>query len=339
MRLLLCLTTAAVGLVGQASAETYAARGVEIEHAAATLTVISEDRNDVDVSVTAGARVAAPSVRVEGDHVLIDGGLNNRLRGCGTTLGVRHVRINGIGDVREADLPHIVVRAPRTLNLGVGGAVFAEIGDSGGGEIALNGCGDASIGASRGDLELALNGSGDAHAGRVDGKLGAALNGSGSLRVDSAGGAGDLALRGSGDLVVGDVGGAIEAQLLGSGSLRAGNANGSADVQLMGSGDLGLGAVSGSLEAQLSGSGNVDIASVQGERAELAIASSGDLVVRGGRVNSLDVSDHGSGTLRFSGAAGSTRAQLSSSGDIYIRDAGRIEHMSDSGSGDVHLGT
>ncbi len=97
VRLLLCVTTAAIGLAaGQAAAETYPVRAVEIDHAAATLTVISEDRSNIDVSVTAGSsRVAAPSVRLEGDHVLIDGGLERRIRGCGTTMGVRTARING----------------------------------------------------------------------------------------------------------------------------------------------------------------------------------------------------------------------------------------------------
>jgi hypothetical protein len=107
----------------------------------------------------------------------------------------------------------------------------------------------------------------------------------------------------------------------------------------MGSGDLDLGSVSGSLDAQLRGSGNVEIASVEGERAELALSASGDLVVHNGRVGRLEIGDNGSGDVRFGGAAESTRARLSSSGDIYIRDAGHIDQMIDSGSGDVHLGT
>lgn len=336
MRLLLCLTTAALGLAGQANAEPYAARGAQIENAAATLTVIAEDRSDIDVSVTAGARVAAPSVRVEGDHVLIDGGLRNRLRGCGTMAGVRQVRIANVGNVPESELPHIVIHTPRNLRLAVGGAVFADIGASDGGDLALNGCGDASVGAANGDLNLALNGSGDAHTGRVQGRLNAVLNGSGSLRVDGAGATGNLVLNGSGDVVVGDVGGQVNALVNGSGSMRVGDAGHDATVRLSGSGDIDVGAISGSLSAQLNGSGSVEVASVQGESADLSLSSSGDLVVHGGRVARLEASDNGSGDLRFGGSAGSTRARLSSSGDIYIRDGGNFEQMIDTGSGDIH---
>lgn len=337
MRLLLCLTTAAVGLAGQAAAETYAARAAEIQNAAATLTVIAEDRNDIDVTVTAGARVAAPTVRVEGDRVLIDGGLRNRLRGCGTMLGVRQVRINGIGNVPTAELPHITIHTPRTMHLGVGGAVFSEIGAFGGGDLALNGCGDATVGAASGDLNLALNGSGDAHVGRVQGRLNTALNGSGSLRVDGAGGTGNLVLNGSGDVVVGDVAGEVNALVNGSGSMRVGDTGHDATVRLSGSGDIDVGAIRGSLSAQLNGSGSVEVASVEGDSADLSLSASGDLVVHGGRVARLDANDNGSGDLRFGGSAASTRARLSSSGDIYIHDAGRFEQMIDTGSGDIHV--
>jgi len=337
VRLLLCLTTAAVGLAGQAVAAPYAAHNAEIQNAAATLTVIAEDRTDVDVSVTAGARVAAPTVGVEGDRVVIDGGLRNRLQGCGTVMGLRRVRINGIGSVAESELPHITIRTPRTMHLGVGGAVFSEIGASGGGDLALNGCGDASVGASSGNLNLALNGSGDAHVERVQGELNAALNGSGSLRVDGASATGNLVLNGSGDVVVGDVGGDVNALVNGSGSMRVGDAGRNTTVRLSGSGDIDVGAVRGSLNAQLNGSGSVEVASVEGESANLALSASGDLVVHSGRVARLEASDNGSGDLRFGGSATTTRARLSSSGDIYIHDAGTLDQMIDTGSGDIHV--
>lgn len=338
MRLLLT-TTALFGLAAApASAVTHAVQAVEVENAAAVVTVITEDRADVDVTVSAGARLAAPSVRVEGDHVLIDGGLRNRLNGCTTVLGVRQVRVRGVGNVREADLPRVTIRTPRTLDVELGGAVFADIGASGGGEVTLNGCGDTALGASSGALDVTLNGSGDVNAQRVGGALEATLNGSGSLRVASAGEGATLALRGSGDLIVGDVGGPLHAAVQGSGSLRTGSSAGDARLALQGSGDVEMGAVTGSLEAEVQGSGDVDVASVRGDSATLQLASSGDLTVRGGAVQRLSVRSTGSGDVRFGGSAAVTRANLTGSGDITVANSGQIDQMSDTGSGDVRLG-
>src|SRR5690606_34876879 len=149
--------------------------GVSIEHAAAIVTIIPEDRSNVDVTIAGGSRLPAPAVRVQGDDLVIDGGLRNRVRGCTSRLGsAPRVRIAGVGVVSRDELPRIPVRAPRTLDLAIGGAVFADIGASAGGRVTLNGCGDTSMEAAAGQLHLTLNGSGDVEASRVGGPLTAA---------------------------------------------------------------------------------------------------------------------------------------------------------------------
>jgi hypothetical protein len=374
---LVFLMGAALGLTAApAAADSYRASGARLEYVAADVAVIPEDRADVDVSIAATSRLPAPTVRVDGNRVVIDGGLRNRLQGCTSTLGGgERVRIRGIGAVGRADLPRITLRVPRTLDLSIGGAAFTNIGASGGGSVAHNGCGSTDIADVSGALDVALNGSGDVEVTRVAGALHAELNGSGSLGVTRADADAELRLNGSGDLRTGDVRGDVDGLLAGSGNLRVGNArnallrlNGSGDVQigdvagtldarlggsggirmgsagqgariaLNGSGDVDAGDVRGALRADLSGSGSIDIASVQGPSAELSQSSSGDLSVRGGRVERLVARNSGSGNVRFGGVAGTSSIEVRSSGDVTVSDAGRIEQIIDTGSGGAHLG-
>jgi hypothetical protein len=321
-----------------AAAETYPAGGVSIESAAAVLTVITEDRVDVDVVISGGERLPVPTVRVRGDEIVIDGGLRSRLRGCTSMLGQTQVRIGGLGAVPREDLPRITVRAPRALNLEVGGAVFTEVSESAGGHVTLNGCGDTRIGAAAGDLDLTLNGSGDVDAARVGGALTATLNGSGAVNIARADADAALRLNGSGDLEVGAVAGALEAGLNGSGGVTVASVGRGARFSLNGSGDMEGGAVAGSLEADLRGSGSIEIASVDGESVALSLSSSGDIEVRGGRVGRLSARNSGSGNLRFDGAAQSSQINLSGSGNVTVADPGRVEQLIDTGSGSARLG-
>ena len=342
MRLFLAAAAASLcALAGEASAQTFAATAVRVDHAAAVVTVIPENRADISVSISPGDRVPTPTARLTSEGVVIDGGLRNRIRGC-TTLnlgGARsHVRISGIGNVRREELPRITIRTPRALDLSVGGGVFTSVGASAGGAVAFNGCGDSTMSFASGALDVALNGSGDVDVGRVGGALAAALNGSGSLSVERAGANAALRLNGSGDLRVGAVEGQVDARLAGSGSLQVASAGGDALLALHGSGDVEAGAIAGSLDAELRGSGSVSVTSVEGASASLDLSSSGDLVVRGGRVERLSVSNSGSGGVRFAGEAASTRAVLSGSGDISVAHAGRVEQLVDRGSGSINLG-
>jgi hypothetical protein len=373
----LLLTGAALGLMAApAAAERYNATGARLDHVAANLTVIAEDRADVDVVIVPGERLPTPTIRVDGDRVVIDGGLRNRLQGCTSTLGGgERVRIRGLGNVARTELPRITLRVPRTLNLSLGGSMFTSIGASNGGVVAHNGCGDTTIADVSGALDVALNGSGDVDVTRVGGSLEAALNGSGSLTIDRADADAELRLNGSGDLhagpvrgdvdavlggsgglriesarnallrldgsgnvVMGDVSGTVEARLAGSGGVRVGAIGEGARLTLDGSGEMDAGSVRGALRANLSGSGSIEIASVEGPSAELSQSSSGEVTVRGGRVDRLVARNSGSGSVRFSGVAGVSTIEVRSSGDVSVADAGRIEQIIDTGSGGVRVG-
>ena len=344
MRLMFA-TAAAAGLMsGPAMAAPYHASGVTVQDAAAVVNVVAEDRQDVDVTIEAGGRLPAPSVSVQGNRVVIDGGLRNRIQGCGGgwfQIQINDqpmpVRVRGVGTVRVADLPHITLHVPRTLDLEAGGAVYATVGPSNGGEAEFTGCGDATLAAASGPLKLTLNGSGDVRAENVVGDLAATLNGSGDLRVAGAHGSASLRLNGSGDLGIGNVGGGLDAALHGSGDLRAGAVGGVARLELTGSGDVNVGEVHGGLVTQVLGSGDVDVASAEGPNVELELNASGDVTVHRGRTDHLAVRNSGSGDVRFGGAAANANLELHGSGEISVASADHVTQH-DSGSGDINIG-
>ncbi len=318
-----------------AAAETYQASGVRIEDAAAIVQIIPENRSNVDVTIQAGGRLRAPSVRVVDGRVEIDGGL--RLTGCSSDGGGHRVRVAGQGWVRDADLTRITIRTPRTLDVTFGGGGVARIGASEGGRVSLTGCGDAEIAAVRGDLTLALTGSGDAQLAHVSGALSASLTGSGDLEAAGVGGDARVRLTGSGDAQFAAISGALDARVTGSGDVDAGDV-GAVTLALTGSGDVTLGAVRGAFEAQTTGSGDVSVRVVEGPHARMRISGSGDIAVRGGRVARLEARTGGSGGVTFAGAAEVVDVETRGSGGVHIGSAGRIERMVSSGSGRVHVG-
>lgn len=337
MRLFVMTAAGAALLSGVAAAETYPVSGVRIEDAAAEVHVLVEDRADIDIAMTPGARLGAPSVRVEEGRVIIDGDL--RIQECSSAANGRdRVRIAGHGFISRADLPVITIRTPRTLDLSMGGAVFARVGASQGGRVALVGCGDADIGAVTGDLRVQLTGSGDATFAGVSGTLHAALTGSGDMRGGDVGEDAELRLTGSGDLRLGAVSGALDANLTGSGDLQTTNVGGGASLLLTGSGDVAVRDVRGPLTARVTGSGEVSADSVIGPSAELRTNSSGDVIVRGGRVERLAVRTGGSGEVRFGGVAQSADVEMRGSGDVSIAEAGNVARMIGNGSGSLRVG-
>jgi len=339
VRLFALTAVSVTALTGIAAAETYQASGVHIEHAAAVVNVIPESRSNVDVAITPGNRLPTPEVRVDGARVVIDGGLENRFRGCWSlNEGEGTVRIAGIGGVRREELPRITLRVPRELAFAASGAVFTTIGASSGGNVALTGCGDADVGATSGALRVVVSGSGDVEVDRVGGALTALLSGSGSADIARADGDATLHVTGSGDLRVGAVGGGADIQVTGSGEVRTGAIGRDAALVSTGSGDVTVGGVRGSLRATVTGSGAIDVTSVEGETVTLSSTSSGDIDVDGGRTGRLVARTNGSGNVNFGGAAGASELRLNGSGNIVVADAGRVERMTDNGSGSINIG-
>ena len=308
------LAAAAAVALAALAAPAFAAPGVRVENAAARLIVIPEARSDVSVSVHAGdSRLPVPQARRAGDRIVVDGGLRDRVEGCGAVniniMGVVHhragdpapgqrVHIRGLGQVPLSALPVITARVPMDASVSAADAVFGEVGPTERLRLAKAGCGDFRVGDVRGDFDLSSSGSGDTAAGRV-----------GRLRA---------ALSGSGDLIGSDVGGDV-------------------DVKISGSSDVKLGRVAGGMAVAVSGSGDVHAVEANGA-LNARIAGSGDVTVDGGRAASVAAQIAGSGDFRFGGEAGALSAQIAGSGDIRVARVTGPVAKSVHGSGDVVIG-
>jgi len=287
--------------------------GVSIRNAVARVEVIPEARSDVDVVVTPG-RKALPTVQVrrEGGRVILDGGLANRIKGCGfygSGLSM-NLKINershgpaaranviGIGNIGPDDMPHIVIHTPMDAAVEASGAVFGEVRPANRLDIAVAGCGDWSLADVADALSVSTSGSGDVTGGRA-GRLKALVSGSGDIRLSQIAGPADVTTSGSANV-----------NLSSSGPLS---------VRIGGSSDVHVKTVNGPIHAQISGSGDVTVDQGQAPDVDVAVAGSGD--------------------FRFHGQAGRVSASVAGSGDITIAHATGPVSESKAGPGDIHIG-
>lgn len=272
------LTLAACGLSAGAAA---AAPSVDVRNAVARMVVIPEARSDVDVQISGGdARLPRPQVRREGGRAIVDGGLAHRIASCrseGGGAGLRRsVDVRGIGRVDYDQLPVITARVPMNAAVGVGGAVWGEIGPTASLNLAHAGCGDWTVAPVRGALDLATAGSGDTRA-RTAGRLNSATRGSGDLFMDAVDGPTRVSIAGSGDVRIGRVGGEVADDTAGSGDvvIDGGRASNVA-VRIAGSGDFVFRGEAGALSATIAGSGDVHVAHVTGPVSK-SVHGSGDV--------------------------------------------------------------
>ena len=304
-----------------ASAQAQPAPDLQVDHAAARLVVIAEPRRDIEVTVQHGpSRLPPLTIRRQGDHLIVDGGLQRPGGGLsiscvgGYTINnapfaifghpVTHARdtravvVPGVGRVELADLPVVTAHVPLDAHLAASGAVWGEVGRTR-------------------SLALATSGCGDWRAGPV----------AGALSVDGVG---------SGDVQASDAG-AVRARLAGSGDISVGRIAGAAEIALNGSGDVEAASVAGPLAVALAGSGDVSIGAVSGPvRAQ--IASSGDVRIRDGRAPEVQVNVSGSGDFDFKGQAGRLTAAVAGSGDVYVARVDGLVSKSVVGSGEVRVG-
>ena len=299
----------AAALTGPALAD-----GVRIRDAAARLVVIPENRRDVSVSISGGdSRLPPLRTHVEGSTVVVDGGLERRIGGCGSVgvnVGwfhrrngegpspVQRVEVRGIGPLSVERLPVITARVPMAAQVSAGGAVWGEVGPTDTLQLEASGCGDWRLADVRGALDISTAGAGDVTA-----------HGAGGLRAHMAG---------SGDLGMGDV-------------------SRDAEIAMSGSGDVRLGKVGGRLNARIAGSGDVGVTRADGP-IDAAIRGSGDMHIRDGASSTVAVSVAGSGDFSYGGVAGALNVQVAGSGDVSVARVTGPVAKSVSGSGDVHVG-
>jgi hypothetical protein len=274
MRQICAWTAAAFALAGG----TAHAAAVEVRDAVARVTVIPEARSDIKVETVRPSPRLPITVRTVGDKVIIDGKLDRKIRGCRTVGGEAIVTVTGIGDIALADMPQLVIRTPRNVQLASGGAVFGIIGRSANLDLSSAGCGDWTIGNVDGLLKLSQAGSGDAHAGAA-GQARLRVAGSGDITAAQVRGPLEVDVAGSGDVTVAAISGPLDVRVAGSGDVKVGGGRASVmTVSIAGSGDVEFLGVAGALKARVAGSGDVHARQVTGS-VEKHVLGSGTVTI------------------------------------------------------------
>lgn len=265
-------------LAATAAAGGAQAASVEIRDAVARVVVSPESRADVVVEVLTRNGRLPLEVRQSGDRVVIDGGLARRIMNCTSRGGRSRVHVRGVGEVAYADMPQILIRTPRQVEMAADGAVFGEVGRAASVDLSNAGCGDWLLANVAGRMSIRQVGSGDTRAGQA--------------------GEADLQVAGSGDIVTR----AIEGRL---------------GVKVAGSGAVLVERVTGPLTVQVAGSGDVKVLSGQASAMEATIAGSGD-VDFGGDAATLSAKIMGSGDVRARAVRGAVTKTVMGSGDVIV---------------------
>ncbi|HWQ86234.1 GIN domain-containing protein [Brevundimonas sp.] len=274
MKLAIVSATVIAAALAAGSAAAMDGPSAKIEHAVARVVVIVEDRADIGVEIEQGTSgLPAVQVRRRGDDVIIHGGLkgglfgNSAIRNCQSGPdGARQpgegasVEVRQVGTVRLADAPLIVIRTPRTVEVGVeSGAVFGAVGRGASSiEVGNGGCGDWNIANTDGTMSLSIMGSGDMRAG-TSSRLEASIMGSGDIHAGATRGL-EANVMGSGDISAARVDGPVEANIMGSGDINIPGTVTNIEANIMGSGDINVGGATGAVSQSVMGSGNIVIA-------------------------------------------------------------------------------
>jgi hypothetical protein len=254
----------AVALASGLCTAAHAAPSIEINNAAARVTLVPENRRDIRVDVFKPDPRLPLRIWSFAGRTYVDGGLWGRLRGCGTRSGQPVAKVRGLPDLPVEALPLIVVRTPMDARMTVGGEVWGQGGRSNSLELGNGGCGGWAIGEVRGRLKVSQAGSGDTRTGTA-GAAELSAAGSGSITTGAIAGSVMAMNVGSNDITIASVNGPLSVRVAGSGQVRvsAGRAT-SMQASIAGSGSVNLNGVAGSLKASVMGSGDIHVARVTG---------------------------------------------------------------------------
>ncbi len=272
------LMAAAAGTLAAVAANTASAASVEVKDAVARVTVIPENRTDIKVEIISANPRLPLEVREFAGRTIVDGRLGRRIRDCrGSKENIR-VMVRDVGDVSWKDMPQIVIRTPRDVDIDAGGAVWGSVGRSASLKLGNAGCGDWTVANVEGAMRISQAGSGDTRTGSA---------GETKLRV-----------AGSGDTVVGEIHGGV-------------------DIDIAGSGDVAVASVAGPLGVHIAGSGDVKIAGGRATTMSVMVAGSGNVDFRG-TAETLKARVAGSGDIRAKQVTGAISKTIMGSGGVTI---------------------
>jgi hypothetical protein len=253
------LTAAALLAAGSAQAAS-----VDIRDAVARVTVVPEDRADVKVDVIRPNDKLPLRISTIGDRTIVDGDLDHRIRNCNHMGEKAHVSVRGVGDVDYADMPQIVVHAPKSVVISTSGAVQGAIGRSGDLELHNSGCSAWTIADVAGEAEIHESGAGSIHMGQSD-RLSVQLSGAANIHATRVRKALDARLSGAGNIKIDDLQGELGAQVSGVGQVHVGQGQASlVKASVSGIGTVAFDGVAHDLDASISGLGSVRVNEVTG---------------------------------------------------------------------------
>lgn len=273
IRLAALLSASAAIFAAVSTPASAQAVSVEIKDAVARVTVIPEDRRDVRVEIAQPNPRLPLSVRTLGGQTVVDGDLGRRIRGCRGSGQSSQVTVQGLGAVGWSQIPEVVIRTPRNVDLTANGAVYGSVGRSASLKLGNAGCGDWTVANVEGDAAISQAGSGGARMGS-SGTLKVRVAGSGDLAAAEVRGGLDVTVAGSGSAAVRSVSGPLDVMIVGSGDVDIGGGHVTAmTVSVAGSGDVEFDGRAETLRARITGSGDVRAAEVKGEVTKTVLGS------------------------------------------------------------------
>jgi hypothetical protein len=280
---------------GRLEAQAFSGNELEIRYAAAIVTITPEERSDYLIEIdNAAGRAPMPEISTGANGVVIDGRLKGRISRCTDNGGAN---LRGYGEMTAADLPRIIIRAPRDLRLDRGGAGTTEIGALQSLDLDLSGCGSVTAGDIADQARLDVAGSGEVRTGSAR-TLSADVAGAAEVNVGAVAEGAEVDLAGSGSVVIASLNGDLSADGAGSGNIRV------------------LGGAISDASIDLAGSGDVDIAAPV-QRLNVSIVGSGDVDVQGA-VGDIEAEIAGSGNVRAASVTGAVRREVWGSGEVRI---------------------
>ena len=265
---ILLAAAAVLGAGGAAQAAT-----VEIEAAVARVTIVPENRKDIQVEVVRPNARLPLSVRTTGDRTVIDGDLHRQIRSCGGAAENGWVEVRDVGRVAWGDMPQVVIRTPRDVSVEADGAVFGTVGRSASLDLSNAGCGDWTVANVEGAVKISQAGSGDTRMGTA-GPTRIRVAGSGDIAAADVKGGLDVNIAGSGSAMVRSVSGPLDVSVAGSGDVAVGGGRATEmKVSIAGSGDVDFRGTADTLRARIAGSGDVHAREVKGEVSRTVMGS------------------------------------------------------------------
>ena len=310
------LTGAALSAAACIGGAAFAGPSVQFRDAAVRVTVLPENRSDIQVTVYRANPNLPLIIKHYGDTVVVDGRLIPFFLHCHGEGPGLHAVVFGKGDFSVDEFPQVLVKTPMNAQVAAGGVVQGSIAHSNQLDLSHSGCGDWTV-------------------GNVDDRSSIHLSGVGEVRAGSSG-ASELDLSGSGRLTSTGVRGLLEVRISGSGDINVRSA-GSGDLSITGSGAVHVGQIANGMQVRISGAGGLDVASLEGPLTA-QVSGVGNVNVPAGHVSRLEAHLSGAGNVRFGGVADALEADVSGMGSVDVaKVTGEIEqHVS--GVGSVHIG-